>query len=70
MRYDGRIELIRFEGSMNEIKYKELLEEHLDDAVAPMRHSRNELIFMQDKASYHGANNVAKVFRQKKKILQ
>jgi len=71
MRYDGRIELVRFEGTMKEAKYMELLEEHLDDAIAPMRRSRNELIFMQDNAKYHSAKDIGMFLRQnKKKILK
>ena len=39
MRYDGRVGLVRFEETMEEDQHINLLEDHLNEAIVPMRHS-------------------------------
>ena len=57
-RYDGTVGLVRFEGTMDQDKYLEILEDNIEEAMAPMRGRRGQLIFMHDNASFHTANSV------------
>ncbi len=58
LRYDGTVRLFRFEGSMTKERYLDMLREHLDEAMLPIRRCESPLIFMQDNATYHTAQNV------------
>lgn len=64
IRYDGVVEIFRFEDTMKQDKYIGMLENHIDDALKPMRNQRTPLNFMQDNASYHKANDVIKWLRE------
>jgi len=45
-RYDGTVGLVRFERAMNQDKCLNILEDNIEDAMAPMRGWRGRLIFM------------------------
>ena len=67
VKYDGTVEIFRFEETMKQDKYLNMLKEHLDDAIRPTRRCDPKLIFMQDNASYHKANSVIKWLRENRK---
>jgi len=64
VRYDGVVRLFRFEGTMRETEYLNLLRQTLDEAVTPTRRREERLIFVQDRATYHTAGNVQRWLRQ------
>ena len=64
LRYDGEMEIFRFEGTMRQKKYIEMIEDKIYKAIAPPRHETARLIFMLDNASYHTAKSVKKWFRE------
>jgi len=66
LRYDGVVELFRFEGTMRQGEYIEMIEDKVDHAIAPLRGGNSRLTFMQDNASYHTAESVKKWFHRKR----
>jgi len=64
LRYDGEIEIFRFEGAMRQEDYVEMIEDRIFNAIAPPRHGAARLTFMQDNATYHTAKSVNNWFRR------
>ncbi len=63
----GRRRIIRYEGTMNQDKYRELLEKHLIVELPAMTSPNGGLIFMQDNATGHTAKSV-KVWMDENRI--
>ena len=58
IRYDGTRGLVRFTETMKKEGYKKLLEGHLWNALEGLEDAEEQLIFMQDGASYHSSNYI------------
>jgi len=67
--YRGERGIYRFRGTMKQDKYLRMLQQHLREAIPIEDDPNNELIFMQDGASYHKANIVMKWLRNEVNIL-
>lgn len=69
MRYDGIVELYRFDGNMNQKTYVNRMQEALDNALLPATRRDSQLMLMQDNASYHRAQDVQNWFKRNKKNI-
>jgi len=67
--YTGNRGLVKFEETMNAANYKDLLDNHLREAVPQEEDPAYELVFMQDGAKYHSANDVINHLRQRVDVL-
>ena len=66
INYDGTGEIFRFQGTMRKESYRDMLEDHMLDALEDPHQPGKRLIFMQDGASYHTSGYVINWLRQKK----
>jgi len=58
IRYDGARGIVRFPETMKKEKYREMLEGHLLNAIKGPDDGEQQLLFMQDGASYHTSKHV------------